>query len=124
MRSAIAGTKGCQAPDVSLKDSLARFKIDACCVPLQEPIKAVESAHNKMFKAVLVLQVAGSSSNERSGVREALAKVPGVRTVSEPDKAGLIRITFDPNKKTLLTQLVKAGKDAGVTLRDPKPAGQ
>jgi len=120
VQSAISGTKGCMDAAVNLTDGLARFKIDACCVPLQELIKAVEK--HGQFKAALVLQVTPSQNIEKTKIRETLLNVKGVKTVTGPDDKGLIKVTFKPNQKTFLTELVKAGKEKGITLRDPKPA--
>lgn len=125
MRSAIAGTKGCEAVEVNLKDGLARFKIDACCLPIQSVIKAVESAHNGMFKGAVLLRVVGTPSKASlTKLRDALNKVPGVKNVSGPDEKGVMKLTFDLTKKTLLTQLYEASRGAGVTLRDPATPSQ
>lgn len=81
MRSAIAGTKVCEAVAVNLQDGLARLG--------RRP-------------------QTGSSR-----LREALLKVPGVKTVSEPDKNALVKLTFEPTKKTPPHATLPSGQGRG-----------
>ncbi|MCC6403541.1 MAG: hypothetical protein IT207_05980 [Fimbriimonadaceae bacterium] len=98
--------------------------MDACCTPLQAPIKAVEGAHRGSFKAQLLLQTEGSPGARWSKAREGIARVEGVKAVSEPDKVGFFKVALDTSKTTLLIDLVKAAKEAGVVVRDPKRAAR
>ena len=119
MQSGIATIKPILDLDVSIDTKLARLKFDSKHVSLQELIGTVrESGPN--FDATLVLHATGEESAIKSA-REAILKVKGVTKVSEIDKEGNLKITFDKKGKTMLASIVDAAKKVKVTLKDPKP---
>jgi hypothetical protein len=49
-----------------------------------------------------------------------MKKVKGVRQVSQPDELGVILVSLTTEDKTMLPDLLKAAKDAGVPVRNPE----
>ena len=119
MQSGIATIKPILDLNVSIDTKLARLKFDSKKVSLQELIGTVRESGAR-FDATLVLHATGSKSAIKNA-REAMLKVKGVTKVSELDKDGSFKITFDKKGKTMLASIVDAAKKVSVTLKDPKP---
>ena len=118
MQSGIATIKPISDLSVNLGANLARLKFDSKKVSLQQLVAKVKEAGAR-FDATLLLHATGNKE-AIAGAREAILKVKGVTKVSQPDKDGNIRITFDKKGKTMLAALVDAAKKVKVTLKDPK----
>ncbi|MCH8980159.1 MAG: heavy-metal-associated domain-containing protein [Armatimonadetes bacterium] len=119
MQSGIATIKPVSDLDVDPRTNLARLKFDSKKVSMQELIGTVkESGRN--FDATLLLHATGKK-DAIADARKAILKVKGVTKVSQPDKDGNVRITFDKKGQTMLASIVEAAKNAKVTLKDPKP---
>ncbi|MCH7944603.1 MAG: hypothetical protein IIC73_01110, partial [Armatimonadetes bacterium] len=121
MRSGIAQVKTVENARVIFDKELARLKFDARKVTLQELIQAVKGASER-FDAKLLLQLQNpkAPADAVKRARQAIAKVKGVKSVGNPDKSNNIAVTFDLKERTMLADVLKAAKDAGVALRDPK----
>ena len=119
MQSGIATIEPISDLKVNLESKLARLKYDSKKVSLQELIGTVKDS-GKMFDATLLLHASGSKSAIKSA-SEAILKVKGVTKISELDKDGNLKITFDKKGKTMLASIVDAAKKSSVTLKDPKP---
>jgi len=119
VQSGIAAINPILDLSVSLDTNLARLKFDSKKVSMQELIATVKGA-GPNFNATLLLHATGNKE-AIADAREAILKVKGVTKVSQPDKDGDIRITFDKKGKTMLATIVDAGKKVKVTLKDPKP---
>lgn len=121
MRSAIAKVPGVKNVDVSLEEKFIRFTYDAKTTSIQTLMKAM-LGEKERFPSRLVLQLedpkAGPEAVEKA--RISLAAVAGVRAMSLPDKDGVVLITFHLDKNTLLGEVLKAAKDIGLPLLDPK----
>jgi hypothetical protein len=86
---------------------------------LQRVLKAI-AGESRRFEGRLVLQlVEKASAGQFEALAAALKKVKGVRQVSQPDEAGVVLVSLTPEDKTLLPDLLKAARDAGVPVRDP-----
>lgn len=118
MRTALSNVHGVTDIAVSLENKIARFKLDACCVPLQAVVKSVNGgSHN--FRASVAFALPSVSEEKLGAVTQALSKVPGVSRVRRPSGERLLLIELDGKKQTLLGDLTQAAKKLGITLTLP-----
>lgn len=120
MRSAIAKVPGVKDVDVSVEEKFLRCKFDAKKTSIQTLMKSF-LGEDERFPSRLALQLENPKAESETidKARTAVAAVPGVRAMSLPDKEGVVLVTFHLEKSTLLPDLLKAAKDAGLPLREP-----
>ena len=118
MQSGIASINPISDLNVDLATNLARLKYDSKKLSLQKLIATVKDS-GENFNATLLLNATGNKTAVAKA-REAILKLKGVTKISQPDKDGNIRLTFDKKGKTMLADVVGAAKKANVTLKDPK----
>ena len=118
MQSGIASIDPISDLNIDLGTNLARLKYDSKKVSLQKLIGTVKESGER-FDAALLLHATGKK-DAIAAARKAISKVKGVTKVTEADKDGNIRITFDKKGKTMLATIVAAAKKSYVTLKDPK----
>jgi len=120
VREALTKVPGVKDVEVSTEEKFARFKFDAQKTPVQALMRALlgEDDH---FPSRLALQLESPKAEPETidKARLAIAAVPGVRAMSQPDGEGIVLITFHLDKVTLLPELLQTAKAAGLPMREP-----
>jgi hypothetical protein len=121
VRSGIAQLPNVTEIDVSVEERFVRFKFQAESLDLQQILSAIAGG-GKRFEGRLVLQLEQPKIEPTAFDRLAAAmkKVKGVRQVSQPDDLGVILVSLTTEDKTMLPDLLRAAKDAGVPVKNPE----
>ncbi len=121
MRSAIARITEITEVDITVEDRFVRMKFPAERIDLQRILTTIAGKNNR-FQGRLVLQLEDrkTSPADFERLRAALMSTKGVRQVSQPDESGIVLLTMIDKEKTLLTDILRAAKQAGIALIDPE----
>ena len=122
MRSGIAQISGTSDIDISVEEKIVRFKFDSKKTSLQELTVAIQGKDERFQARLALLADPPNPSAELfEKARLALTKVEGVRALSSPGGDGIVLMTFQPDKKTYLPDVLATAKGAGLTLKFPPP---
>lgn len=119
LRTAVDKVPGARDIDVSVGEKFLRFRVDVRKTAIQTLMKTF-LGEDERFPSRLVLQLENArvESGTIDRARMAVAAVAGVRSMSLPDKDGIVLVTFHLEQATLLPDLLDAAKSAGLSLRD------
>jgi hypothetical protein len=119
VRSGIATVPTVKDLKVQLKPASARLTLDSEKASLQDVVAAIRKA-GKPFDAKVLLQHDPKLTEQKlEELDKALEAVKGVKNTGAPDETGKREITLDLKEKTVLSDLLKAGRSVGVDLRVP-----
>jgi copper chaperone CopZ len=116
VRAALEKVEGLDKLELQLNPPLARFQFDPSKLTLQDLVGAVKKAGSK-YDARLLIRTSG----DEDAVTKSLGSVAGLRSAGIPDRDGTRLVSFEPEGKTYLADLVKAVEKAGGKLVDPEP---
>lgn len=108
---------GVTAVSVDFDRGIVRFKVDACCTPVQTILKAVAAAGN--FRGELAYELPKLSKAQLSSLTTKLETVQGIQKIRALEKDELLLVAIDPKGKTMLRDIDTASKSIGVTLAPP-----